>query len=44
MDLTPLVLDGSLDPAEFALGAIDRFREDVRQRLAGHFPAGRKIG
>jgi LmbE family N-acetylglucosaminyl deacetylase len=34
MDLTPLVTDPSLDPVAFALGAVDRFRDDVRARLA----------
>ena len=33
MDLTPLVLDDSLDPVAFTLGAIDRFRQDVSARL-----------
>jgi len=33
MDLTPLVLDDSLDPAAFTLAAVDRFREDVSARL-----------
>ena len=34
MDLTPLVADPSLSVADFALSAIDRFRSDVRERLA----------
>ncbi len=38
MDLTPLIADDTLDPAAFALAAIDRFRADVRLRLAAHFP------
>lgn len=33
MDLTPLVLDDSLDPVAFTLGAVDRFRGDVSARL-----------
>lgn len=33
MDLTPLVLDDSLDPVMFTLAAIDRLRDDVRTRL-----------
>lgn len=38
MDLTPLVADSSLSVEEFALASIDRFRADVRDRLArmGH--------
>lgn len=35
MDLTPLVADEGMDPVEFVLGAIDRFREDVRGKVAG---------
>ncbi|MFM8788260.1 MAG: PIG-L family deacetylase, partial [Chthoniobacterales bacterium] len=34
MDLTPLVADPSLPVEEFTLAAIDRFRSDVRDRLA----------
>lgn len=34
MDLTPLVEDPGLDPAVFALGLIDRFRNEIRDRLA----------
>jgi LmbE family N-acetylglucosaminyl deacetylase len=34
LDLTPLVLDDSIDPAVFVRGAIDRFREDVDGRIA----------
>lgn len=34
MDLTPLVADDSLDIAEYVLGFVDRFREDVAGRLA----------
>lgn len=33
MDLTPLIADGSLDPVDFTLGVVDRFREDVRRKL-----------
>lgn len=29
MDLTPLILDDALDPVDFALAAIDRFRAEV---------------
>lgn len=38
MDLVPLVVDASLSVADFALAAVDRFRSDVRDRLArvGH--------
>ncbi len=39
MDLTPLILDDSLDPVAFTLGAVDRFRDDVRSRLSGSFQA-----
>lgn len=34
MDLTPLVADPSLSVEKFTLAAIDRFRSDVRDRLA----------
>ena len=34
VDLTPLVEDDKLDPAEFILGFIDRFKGDVSTRLA----------
>jgi len=34
LDLTPLLADPSLSVEEFALAAIDRFRTDVRDRLA----------
>lgn len=37
MDLTPLIKDDQLDPAEYALAHIDRFRESVRQNLARYF-------
>jgi len=37
MDLTPLVVDASLDPIEYTLGFVDRFREDVRTRLGARF-------
>ncbi len=37
MDLTPLITDDSLDPIAFAMGFIDRFRDDVRNRLVAHF-------
>jgi LmbE family N-acetylglucosaminyl deacetylase len=36
LDLTPLVTDDSLDPAAFIRGAIDRFRQDVNDRIARH--------
>jgi len=39
MDLTPLMLDDNLDPVAFTLGAVDRFREDVRSRLSAAFQA-----
>lgn len=34
LDLTPLVADDSIDPAAFIRGAIDRFRQDVEDRIA----------
>lgn len=37
MDLTPLILDDTMDPVAFTLGAIDRFRDDVRTRLSESF-------
>ncbi|MEX1118669.1 MAG: PIG-L family deacetylase [Terrimicrobiaceae bacterium] len=37
MDLTPLILDDALDPVAFTLGAVDRFRDDVRTRLSSAF-------
>jgi LmbE family N-acetylglucosaminyl deacetylase len=33
MDLTPLVKDASLSPAEYTLTFIDRFRDDVERRM-----------
>ena len=33
MDLTPLVDDPSLSIAEYVLGFVDHFREDVERRL-----------
>lgn len=33
LDLTPLVRDEKLDPALFTLGLVDRFRQDVAERL-----------
>ncbi len=34
MDLTPLLRDPSLDPADYVQGYIDRLAQDVRQRIA----------
>jgi hypothetical protein len=34
VDLTPLLENEKLDPAEFILGFIDRFKGDVSTRLA----------
>jgi len=39
MDLTPLLRDPSLDPVAYALGFIDRFRDDVAARLRARFGA-----
>jgi hypothetical protein len=36
MDLTPLVLDESLDILEFVLGHIDKFRRDVADKIRKH--------
>lgn len=36
MDLMPLLRDPSLRPTDYALGLVDRFREDVRTRLEGY--------
>lgn len=33
MDLTPLVVDTSLDPVAFASAAVERFRDDVSRRV-----------
>ncbi len=33
VDLTPLLLDDTLDPAAFTLGLVDEFREEVRRAL-----------
>jgi LmbE family N-acetylglucosaminyl deacetylase len=33
MDLTPLVVDASLEPAEFVAARLDRLSEDVRRRI-----------
>ncbi|NNM29587.1 MAG: PIG-L family deacetylase [Akkermansiaceae bacterium] len=37
MDLTPLVEDETLDPADYAAGFIQRFEESVRAALKGYF-------
>ena len=37
MDLTPLLLDDSLDPVEFACGFIRRFEQEVRVALGSNF-------
>ena len=34
MDLTPLVADPSLDVVTYVLGFVERFAEDVRQRIS----------
>ena len=34
MDLTPLIAHESLDPTEYVMGYIDRFKSEVSQRLA----------
>ena len=36
LDLTPLVSDDSLDAAAFMRGVLDRFRQDVEDRIARH--------
>lgn len=33
MDLTPLILDGTLDPLEFTLGYVQRLETDIREKL-----------
>jgi LmbE family N-acetylglucosaminyl deacetylase len=33
MDLTPLIQDDTLDPEAFALGFVDRLKDDVRERI-----------
>jgi LmbE family N-acetylglucosaminyl deacetylase len=38
MDLTPLLLDDTLDPVEFACGFIRRFEQEVRSALSACFP------
>ncbi|MDE0827054.1 MAG: PIG-L family deacetylase [Akkermansiaceae bacterium] len=37
MDLTPLLHDPSLDPVQFTLAHIDKFKADVSQNLGPHF-------
>jgi LmbE family N-acetylglucosaminyl deacetylase len=39
IDLTPLVTDDSLDPAAFMVGVVDRFRQDVEDRIGLTSPA-----
>jgi LmbE family N-acetylglucosaminyl deacetylase len=39
MDLTPLLRDTSLHPADFTCGMIRRFEADVRRQLENHFPS-----
>ena len=41
MDLTPLVDDPELEPSEYVLGFVDRFRADVALRLAAVSAAGK---
>jgi LmbE family N-acetylglucosaminyl deacetylase len=41
MDLTPLVENPALEPADYVLGFIDRFRADVAKRLAAVAAAGK---
>lgn len=36
MDLSPLLRDPALSPTDYALGLVDRFRDDVRRRLEGY--------
>ena len=36
LDLTPLAIDDSLDPAAFMRGVMDRFRQDVEARIRRH--------
>ena len=33
MDLTPLIVDDALDPADFVATHLDRFRDDVLTRV-----------
>jgi hypothetical protein len=33
MDLTPLVLDDSLDVGRFVLGHVDKFRKSVEEKI-----------
>ncbi len=44
MDLTPLVNDEALDPAAYVQGLIDRFAQDVRNKLDRFFPVHTKDG
>jgi hypothetical protein len=33
MDLSPLVMDDSISPEEYALGYVKRLEEDVQERI-----------
>ena len=44
MDLTPLILDDTLDIIEYVLGFIRRFEADVRSKLAARLPARTAAG
>ena len=39
MDLTPLIVDGTVDPADYVKGYIDRFAQEVSERLARLAPS-----
>ncbi len=44
MDLTPLVINPSLDISEFTLGFVDRLRADVEERLHRYGPGSSYVG
>lgn len=44
MDLTPLILDDTLDIIEYVLGFIHRFEADVRNKLAARLPGRTAAG
>jgi len=44
MDITPLLLDDTLDVIEYVAGFIRRFENDVRAKLAARLPAGTAAG
>ena len=43
MDMTPLVNDPDIDPADFIQGFVQRFVRDIDERLRDYFASGTQI-